>query len=329
MFTYIIKRILWMIPVLLGVVFIVFTINHFTPGDPVISLLGSNYTQEQYDMKEAELGLDKPFFTQFFYYVKGIVTKFDLGTSYSTKRPVRDEIFERFSTTLRLGIISTCLTLLLGIPFGILSATRQYSVLDYTITTGSIIFASIPGFWMALMSIIIFSLNLKWLPASGLDTWKHWILPVMCLGLSPVASVTRMTRSSMLEVVRQDYIRTARAKGLSEGVITRRHALKNALIPVITIVGMQMGLIMGGSILIETIFSIPGLGLLMMNAITAKNYPVIQGCVLVISMCVSVMNLLVDLAYALIDPRIKAQYTNSKKKKSDSINGAAINGEVA
>lgn len=314
MVKYILKRLLLMIPVLLGVIFIVFTINQLSPGDPVVGLLGSNYTEAQYKAKEVELGLDKPFLVQFVNYVKGIVTEFDLGTSYQTKRPVTKEILERFPTTLKLGLIGVAITVIVGVPFGIVSATKQYSPLDYGVTVVSLFFASMPNFWMALMMIIIFSLNLKWLPATGLDTWKHWILPCLAIGLSPVATVTRITRSSMLDVVRQDYIRTARSKGLNERKIIFRHALKNAIIPVVTVIGMQMGMIMGGSVVIEAIFAIPGLGSLMMSAINGKNYPLIQGIVLFLSMSICIMNLIVDLVYGFIDPRIRAQYGAKKKK---------------
>lgn len=320
---------------MLGVVFLVFTINYFTPGDPVVSLLGSNYTQEQYDAKEAELGLDKPFFTQFVNYIINVLHG-DFGTSYASKRPVATEMSERFPTTLKLGLMGVCVTLILGIPLGILSATHHQKPLDYCITAGAIVLAAIPGFWFALMGMVLFCFKLQWLPASGLDTWKHYILPVACLGLSPVASVVRMTRSSMLEVIRQDYIRTARAKGLSEGVVIRKHALKNALIPVITVVGLQLSLIMGGSILIESIFSIPGIGAWMNSAITTKNYPVIESGVLLISLTVSLMNLLVDIAYAVVDPRIKVQFaggrkTKKKKKSNDNANteGGALSGANA
>ncbi len=307
-----------MIPVLLGVIFLVFTINHFTPGDPVVNLLGSNYTQEQYDRMEAELGLDKPFLVQYVTYVWGIVTEFDLGTSYTSKRAVSDEIIERVPNTLKIGIWGVLSAIFIAIPLGVLAATHQGGVYDYLIRIGTIILAALPNFWVALMSIIVFSLRLGWFPASGLDTWKGWVLPVFSLAIGPIASVARMARSSMLEVIRQDYIRTARAKGLSASAVTRRHALKNGLIPVITVIGSQMSMIMGGSILVETIFSIPGLGTLMNTAISSKNYPVIQSGILVISITVCVMNLIVDLAYAFIDPRIKAQYASGKKKKKDT-----------
>lgn len=315
MLKYILLRLLQIIPVLVGVLFIVFTINHMSPGDPVTSLLGSNYTQQQYEAKQAELGLDKPFATQFYIYSKNIVTKLNFGTSYQTQRSVSKEIFERLPVTLKLSLIGVCITILLGIPFGIISATKQYSTLDYSVTVGSLVFASMPGFWLGLMLIIVFSLNLKLVPASGLSTWKSWILPALAVGLSPVATITRMTRSSMLDVVRQDYIRTARAKGLSEGTVIMKHALKNALIPVVTVTGMLLGFLVGGSVIVETIFTIPGLGLLMMSAINNKDYPIIQGCVLVLSLFVCLINLLVDLLYGVIDPRIMANYKSGKPKK--------------
>ena len=307
-----------MIPVLLGVIFVIFTINHFTPGDPVETMLGTNYTQEQYDQKQAELGLDKPFLVQYVEYVWGVITRFDLGTSFTTGRSVSKEIVERLPNTLMIGIWGVLSSIVIAIPLGVLAATHQGRVSDYLIRIGTIILAALPNFWVALMSIIIFSLHLGWFPASGLDSWKGWVLPVFSLAIGPIASVARMTRSSMLEVIRQDYIRTARAKGLTESQVTWRHAMKNGLIPVVTVIGTQLSMIMGGSILVETIFSIPGLGTLMNTAIASNNYPVIQSGVLIISMTVCLMNLLVDLIYAFIDPRIMAQYTGGKKKKSSA-----------
>ncbi|MGI5971249.1 MAG: ABC transporter permease [Oscillospiraceae bacterium] len=314
MIKYILKRLLWMIPVILGVLFIVFTISYFTPGDPVVALLGSNYTQEAYDRKVIELGLDKPFVVQFISYVWGIVTRLDFGVSYSYGHLVGVEMSSRLGTTFTLGMLSVCVTILLGIPFGLLSATKQYSLLDYGVTSLSMIFAAMPGYWLALMCILLFALKLEWLPATGLGSWRHWVLPVLSNSLTSVAVVARMTRSSMLEVIRQDYIRTARAKGLKESKVISRHALKNALIPVITIVGMQMSMVMGGSVIIETIFTIPGLGTYLMSGISARDYPVINGCVLLLSLCICAMNLLVDVCYAYVDPRIKAQYESGKKR---------------
>ena len=315
MFKFIAKRVLLFIPVLLGVLLVVFTINHFTPADPVYSIMGYSITQEQYDAKYEQLGLDEPFFVQFFNYVKGVVTRFDLGTSYQNKRAVADQIGERLGVTIKLGFIGLAITVLLGIPFGIISATKQNSPLDYTVTVASLFFASMPNFWLALMLIIILSLNLGWLPATGIHNWKGWIMPCITLGMTPLAAVTRMTRSSMLEVIRQDYIRTAYAKGLTEREVIWKHALKNAMIPVITTIGYMASMIFGGAVVIESIFSIPGLGMLMQTAITNADYPIVLGSVLVVSFFVCVINLLVDLLYGFLDPRIKAQYTAGSKKK--------------
>lgn len=312
---YIIKRILWMIPVLFGVILLVFAISYFAPGDPVMAMLGNNYSEELYNIKAHEYGLDVGFWEQFFNYIVNIVTKFDFGKSYSNGLSVGSEMAFRIGITLKLGLFSVAMSIVLGILFGLLSAVKQYSVWDYLVTIFAMFFAAMPNFWLALMAQLLFALKLGWFPATGFETWKHYVMPIVCGGLSGLAVLTRMTRSSMLEVIRADYIRTARAKGLKESVIIRRHALKNALIPVVTVVGMQLGMIMGGSVIIETIFSIPGLGLYMMNGITNRDYPVINGTVLLISTTICILNLLVDIAYAYIDPRIMAQYTSGKKKK--------------
>jgi peptide/nickel transport system permease protein len=257
MLKYTIKRLVMLIPVLLGVLIIVFTLNFIMPGDPVANQLPVGYTQEDYDLQQQKMGLDRPYIVQLGSYVWGVATRMDLGTSYYSNRPVKDEVSDRVWITLKIGILSCLFTVIVSIPLGILSAVKQYSALDYTVTTLTILLTSIPGFVLALGGILLFSLKLKWLPASGLSTWKHYILPVACNGLMPVAAVTRMTRSSMLEVIRQDYIRTARSKGLTEKVVILKHALKNALIPVITVIGQQFSMIIGGSIIIESIFSIP------------------------------------------------------------------------
>jgi len=305
-----------MIPVLLGVLFIVFALSQFMPGDPVINKLGSNYTPEQYAAAAHAMGLDKPFLAQFWDYLVGVVTRFDLGTSYQSHRAVSTMIFERVAVTLKLGIFSSIVTLGLGVPLGILSAIKRYSPLDFTVTTVSLFFASMPGFWLGMMMMILFSLTLGLLPSSGIGTWQHWVMPVLAQGLMPIAMIARMTRSSMLEVIRQDYIRTARAKGLSERVVIYRHALRNALIPVITVFGMQMSMIFGGSIIIEMIFSMPGMGTLLMAAINNRDYPTIMGVVFMISLFVCIINLIVDLIYAAVDPRIKAQFEVKRKKQS-------------
>jgi peptide/nickel transport system permease protein len=301
-----------MIPVLLGVLTIVFTISYFTPGDPIMTLLGQEYSEESYLFYQAKLGLDKPFIVQLGNYIWNIITKFDFGLSITTGLPVANEIITKFPVTLKLGLLTVGATALLGIPFGIIASTKQYSILDYSVTSISVICAAIPGFVLALVLLMVFALNLRWLPMGGIKTWSSWILPVLSGSLPFVAVIARMTRTSMLEVVRQDYIRTARSKGLKEGYITRRHALPNALIPIVTSLGIQLGHIAGGALIIETIYAIPGMGLFMYSGISSRDYWIINGCVLVISIMVSGMNLIVDLAYAFIDPRVKAQYASRK-----------------
>ncbi len=318
MIRYIIKRLLQMIPVLLGVMIIVFTLSYMMPGDPVLNQMPDNYTQEQYDEVQHELGLDQPYIVRLGQYIWGVVTRFDLGTSYMTNRAVTASIAERLWITVRLGVLGVCLSVILGIPFGVISAIKQKTAADYTITILAVFLASIPGFWLALEGIVIFSIKLGVLPASGLSTPLHYVLPVLASGMQSLAGITRMTRSSMLEVIRQDYIRTARAKGLREMTIVRKHALKNALIPVITMVGGQVSMIIGGNVIIETIFNIPGLGSLMVTGINNRDYPTIMGITLVIAIFVCCMNLLVDLAYAAIDPRIKAKFSGGNKRRKKS-----------
>lgn len=312
---YIIKRIFLMVPVFLLVTFIVFTINFFSPGDPLTDILGQEASAQQIEEKREELGLNDPFFVQFGNYIKNIFTKFDFGTSYKTGRPVINEVLERAPTTFLLTLSSMALATILGITLGIISATKQYSIFDYLATFTALIGASMPSFWLGLILMLFFSLKLGWLPASGFSSPPHWILPSIAIAMIPIANITRITRSSMLEVIRQDYMNTARAKGLSEIKIITKHALKNAMIPVITIMGIQMGRTLGGAIVTESIFSIPGLGALMINSIKCKNYPSIQGSVLFCALSFCVVNLLVDILYAYIDPRIKAQYIRGKRKK--------------
>lgn len=304
---YILKNALMVIPTMLAVVFIIFTINYFTPGDPVAIFFDFDYTEEQYAEKAAEWGLDQPFLTQFVNYVKNIVTRFDFGYSYYSGNSVISELSTRFPVSLQLGLISVLLTVIIGVPFGIISATRQYSLLDYGVTFVSLFFAAVPGFWLSMIMILIFSSRLGWLPSSGLTDWTCYIMPVIASSAQYVASVTRQTRSSMLEVVRQDYIRTARAKGVSERTVIWKHALRNALIPVVTLIGMQTGAVIAGSAIIEAVHSFPGMGSLMMTAINNKDYNTIQAVVLLLSGVVCLINLAVDIIYVAIDPRVKTK----------------------
>jgi len=311
---YIIKRLLWVIPVMLGVLLIVFTISYLAPGDPVRTALGSGFTEERYLAKKAEMGLDKSFVVQLWNYLKNVVLHFDFGKSYLSNLSVKDEIVHRLPVTLGIGLLGVILTVIIGIPFGMVSAIKQYSIYDYSVTVLSLLFAAIPNFVGALLLILLFSVNLKWLPITGLDSWKAWILPVISNSIAGVAVVTRMSRTSILEVTRQDYIRTARAKGLEEGKVIRKHVLVNSLIPIITVIGGQMTMIVAGSVIVESLFSIPGLGMYLYTGISNRDYPIINGCVLLIAFFVCIMNLLTDIAYAFVDPRIKAQYRSKKRK---------------
>ncbi|MCI8538178.1 MAG: ABC transporter permease [Oscillospiraceae bacterium] len=311
---YVIKRFLMMILVLFGVLFVVFSINYISPVDPVDVIVGADAAPEIKEMKRQELGLDQPYWAQLGNYIKQVLTG-SLGTSWNTKTDVMNDILTRFPTTLKMSIMAIALATAVGIPLGIISAVKQNSLLDYICTFLALIGASMPSFWLGLMLIIGFSLNLGWLPATGVATWQGYILPVIAIGIYPIATITRTTRASMLEVIRQDYIRTARAKGMMEKKIITKHALKNALIPVITIVGMQLGFVLGGVMVIEAVFNISGVGSLLKMAIGAKDNPTITGCVLFSSFAMCTVNLLVDILYAFIDPRIKAQYAKSGKKR--------------
>ncbi len=312
MHKFIIKRILMMFPVLLAVSFVIFTLLYFTPGNPAVTMLGESADPKDIAALEEELGLNDPFFVRYVKYVANAVTG-DFGISYDSKQPVSEEIFARFPTTLLLAGLSILLAVGIGIPIGIISATKQYSLFDNVMMVVALLGVSMPNFWQGMILVLIFSLGLGWFPVSGFDTPLHWVLPVVTIGTSSAATITRMTRSSMLEVIRQDYVRTARAKGQKESVIIFRHQLKNALIPIITVIGLQFGFLLGGAVLTESIFSVPGLGRFMVDAIKKRDYPSVQGGVLVIAAIFTVVNLIVDILYAFIDPRIKATYKTAKK----------------
>lgn len=308
MIKYILRRILLVIPVMLGVSFLVFTMIHFTPGDPVITILGETASQESIDQLREELGLNDPFLVQYFNYVRNIVVDQDMGRSYVTNRPVANEIIAKFPNTLRLALLGVLVSVSIGVPLGILSAVKQYTWIDNIAMFFALIGVSMPIFWQGILLILLFSVVLGVLPSSGFNTVQQMILPALTLGTGSAAIVARMTRSSMLEVYRQDYIRTARSKGLREFMVVTRHALRNTLIPVVTIIGLQFGFLLGGAIVTETIFSIPGVGRLMVDAIRQRDMLVVQGGVLFIAFTFSIVNLGVDVLYGFIDPKIRAQY---------------------
>ncbi len=305
MLRYIIRRVLFLIPVLLGVAFCVFTLLYLTPGDPARMVLGDMATDEAIKEFRDKEGLNDPYLVQFGNYVWKAING-DIGRSYSSRRPVMKELLTAFPYTLKLSAFAMIIAILIGIPCGIISAIKQYSWFDTITMIFAMVGLSMPVFWLGLLLILLFSVHLRWLPSSGFSTFKAMILPSVALAAQSISMVTRMTRSSMLEVVRADYIRTARAKGQKESVVIWVHALRNALIPVVTLCGLQFGSLLSGAILTETVFAVPGVGQLMIRAIMARDYPMVQGGVLFVAIAFSIVNLLVDLLYAYIDPRIKA-----------------------
>ncbi|MEI3363053.1 MAG: ABC transporter permease [Oscillospiraceae bacterium] len=314
MLRYILKRILLMIPVLLGIVVIVFTLMYVGGGDPTISILGENVTPEAQAEIREELGLDDPYLVRLGNYLLDLLHG-DLGDSYRSKRPVMDEILARYPTTLKLTFGSIALGIVVGVIVGIISAVRQYSLLDKVGTFISLFGVSAPSFWIAMMLVLVFSVKLNLLPATGSHTLACWVLPVVTLGLQCGAFIMRMTRSSMLEVIRQDYIRTAKAKGQSEFKIVISHAFRNALVPIITTIGIQICGFLAGSVLVESVFALPGLGKYVVDSVNYKDYPAVQGVVLFIAINCVIINLLTDIIYCFVDPRIKAQYGRKKGVK--------------
>jgi len=281
---------------------------YLSPGDPVTMVLGEGATPEQYEAMRVQMGLDRSFIEQFFHYIKNVVVEFDLGRSYVSGRVVMDEILVRLPNTIKLSVWSVLFASLIGIPLGVISASRPYSKVDNFVMFLSLVGVSMPTFWQALLLIILFTSTLGWLPASGYDTWQQMIMPVFALASSSIGTIARITRSSMMDVLDQDYIRTAKAKGVNGSKVTFHHALRNALIPVVTVIGLQFGALLGGAVLTETVFSINGIGTLMVNAIRTRDTMIVQGGVLFIAFIFTMVNLCVDILYAYIDPRIKTSY---------------------
>ena len=311
---FLVRRLLLLAPVLMGVSVIVFLVLHLAPGDPAEIMLGSQATQEDRLRLRADLGLDDPLHVQYGRWL-GHVARGDLGRSLWMRRPVLGEVLVRLKATLILTGTALVLSSLGGVALGILSATRPNSWLDRTSAVASLFGASMPVFWLGIVLMVVFSLTLGWLPASGMyapygggdleDLLRHLVLPALTLAAASVTIVARLTRSAMLEVLGQDYIRTARAKGLVERRIVVRHALKNALVPIVTVIGVQAGYLLGGAVLTETVFAWPGVGTLMVQGILARDIPLVQGCVLVVALTFVLVNLFVDLLYAWLDPRIR------------------------
>jgi len=308
MLTYIVRRVGLMIFILLGVSIITFSMMYIVPGDPAeiiaIEQHGVEVTWETIEHVRTKYGLDQPVYVQYFNWLINVLQG-DFGYSYRTDRPVLNEILARLPATMQLAIAGTLLSLTIAIPIGIISATKQYSVIDNLSMTGALIGVSMPNFWLGLLLILFFSLYLDWLPVFGRGGIEHLILPAITLGTGMAAITTRLTRSSMLEVIRQDYITTAKAKGLSEKIIIWNHALKNALIPVVTVIGLQFGGLLEGAVIVETIFAWPGVGRLLVDSIFARDFVMIQGCVFFMAVIYVLVNLMVDISYAYLDPRIR------------------------
>jgi len=304
---YVIKRLLGMIPMLVMIILIVFFILNITPGNPAVIILGKDAAPEAIAALEEELGLNNPFFERYVDYLKGVL-QLDFGESYRSGKPVFDVLLPKFPTTLKLAILSVIATALLGIPLGIISAVRQYSTLDIGLTVSSLVLASVPGFWLSLMMILFFSVLLGILPSTGYTTWQHYVMPVLSISVPAAAYQARITRNQMLETMRQDYIRTAKAKGADKQRIIWKHALKNTLMPVVTTLGMRFATMLGGSMITELIYGLPGIGNEILNAITMKDTPVILGSTIFLGALFMIIMLMVDIIYAYIDPRTRAQF---------------------
>ncbi len=317
MWRYVIKRLILLIPVILGTILVVFFIMDQSNIDPALVILGQDATPELIAQYHADMGLDDPFLLRYARYVWDLLHG-DMGISYIYHSSVFAQIAQRMPNTILLAGTSILLSVVIGIPIGVLAAKKQYSIFDNISMVVCMIGASAPAFWCGLLFVIFFSLHLKWFPASGMGTGplgvlRSLVLPSFTLAVSTIATAARTTRASMLETIRQDYVDTARAKGTKESIITMRHMLRNALIPVVTSVGLQFGVLLGGSVLTETVFAWPGIGRYVIEAIRNQDIPSVLGCVVMLSITFTVVNLFVDILYAFIDPRIKAQYKRVRK----------------
>lgn len=304
---HILKRILILIPTIIGVSFVVFSLLYLSPGDAALASAGPNAPKETVEILRDKMGLNDPFLIQYGRFLKNLIFHFDLGTSYQSKTPVIEKILRVFPNTLKLAGVSLIFAIISGIILGIIAGINKNNIIDSLISFAGMIGLAMPIFWSGLLLIIIFSSKLKLLPASGFSSWRHMILPVLALGLQTSSSIMRMTRSSMIEVLDKDYIRTARAKGLKKSRIIFIHALKNAMIPIITTIGLQAGGLLGGSILTETVFSISGIGRLMVDSVKTRDYPVILGGVMFIALVYSIISIIIDILYGFLNPQIKME----------------------
>ncbi|OFW14090.1 MAG: glutathione ABC transporter permease GsiC [Acidobacteria bacterium RIFCSPLOWO2_12_FULL_66_10] len=304
MLHFLLRRLLLTIPVLLGVATLVFSLIHLVPGDPVQTMLGESAAPQEIVRVRTQLGLDRPLHIQYWAFLRG-VGKGDLGVSLRTNEPVAQAITDRMPATIELAIAAMCLAVVVAIPLGIIAAVGAGTVVDYAATTLALAGISIPNFWLGPLLAIVFAVTLGWLPVSGSGTLAHLVLPAITLGAPLGAVLARMTRASLLEELRELYVLAARARGVSRARAVLRHAFRNSLIPIVTVLGLQMGAVLTGAVITETIFAWPGVGRLLIQSINFRDYPLVQGCILFIAVTYVAMNLLTDLAYGLLDPRIR------------------------
>lgn len=308
MWRYILRRLLMLIPVLFGISIFVFLLMYFTPGDPAVLMLGEGAPPEQLEALREAMGLNDPFYVQYYRWLRNAV-RGDLGRSLRSKKLVTEEILDRLPATTELAVAAVAFAVIVGVPVGILSATKPNSWFDNLAMVAALTGVGMPVFWQGIMLILIFSVHLRWLPSSvRMGGLEYLILPAITLGTASTASIARLTRSAMLEVLQQDYIRTARSKGLPRRMVTFRHALRNALIPVVTMIGLQFGGLMSGAVLTETIFAWPGIGRMIVDAINNKDFPLVQGTIMTFALMYALVNLIIDVTYALLDPRLRLVY---------------------
>jgi len=306
-----------MIPVIVGLTLLIFTLMYFVPGDPASIILGSSATEADLIAKRADLGLNQPYIVRLGQYLNAVFLHFDFGKSYITNTSITHDLLQRLPRTMLLAVFCILLSVGVGVPLGVSAAAHQNGIGDRISMFLALIGVSIPSFWMGLMLVLLFSLRLHVLPASGIGGIQYYILPAIANSFHGIATQARQTRSSMLEVIRSDYISTARGKGLTERAVIYKHALPNALIPVITLAGTSFGTMLGGTLVIETVFSIPGIGSYMIGAVNNRDYPVVQGSVIFLGITFSLIMLLVDLLYAFVNPKIRAQYEGKKGRKKN------------
>ena len=312
MYRFVLKRLLLMIPIVIGVSLLIFVILDLIPGDPGSNLLGAGALQKDIDLLNEQLGYNKPLLQRYGLYMYNAVFKLDLGRSFSTKKPVSAEVATRLPVSLAVAFNAIFFSMLFGIPLGILSAVKQNTLFDRVPTAIALLLSSQPAFLIGLVLMLVFSMRLGWLPATGISSWKSYIMPMIALGLPNGGRQLRFTRSSMLETIRQDYVRTAKAKGAPARVVIWKHAMKNALLPVITLAGTSFGILIGSAVATETIFGLPGLGTYVVMGIRQKDIPAVTGGIIILAIIFSFVILLVDISYAFVDPRIRAKYSGRR-----------------